>query len=160
VIGVGEVDVLGVVFAYDPRRLMAILRPGDGVRRRLPSAGAIIGSLIWSLRGKTETALARNRRFESSPLQRRVTQTRSSVEAISGPLHDPDVRKDRAGSPVIGAGIDLGIGMQPSSDVIAHQVEECTQFHHLVRALGGICLPQVGGWGGDPPGCTLSYRDV
>ena len=93
-LGPREVDVLGVVFAYNPRRPMAIVRPGDGVcGAGCPSAGAIIvigrfsevtwpwkgtspgspwrelDANIWFLRGKTETALARNRRFESSSLR-------------------------------------------------------------------------------------------
>jgi len=38
--------------------------------------------------------------------------------------------------PVIGAAIDLGIGMQPRSNVIARRMEECTQFHHLAGAFG------------------------
>src|SRR6516162_3880071 len=91
--------ILGVVFAYGPRRPMAILRPGDRVcAAGCASAGAIIiigglSEVTWPRKGispgspldragcqhlvpqsKTETALARNRRFESSSLQRRVNE--------------------------------------------------------------------------------------
>jgi hypothetical protein len=91
-------SVCGVVFAYDLRRPMAIVRPGDDVcGAGCASGGAIIvigrfsevtwpwkgtspgspleelDANIWSLSGKTETILARNRRFESSSLHRGVS---------------------------------------------------------------------------------------
>jgi hypothetical protein len=60
-----------------PRRLILIIGrlPEVTWRWKGISPGSPLEELdanIWSLRGKTETALARNRRFESSSLQRRV----------------------------------------------------------------------------------------
>ena len=98
--------ILGVVFAYGPRRPMAILRPGDRVcAAGCASAGAIIiigglSEVTWPRKGispgspldragcqhlvpqsKTETALARNRKVGRERVQQVACRSRQPVKA-------------------------------------------------------------------------------
>jgi len=157
--------ILGVVFAYGPRRPMAILRPGDRVcAAGCASAGAIIiigglSEVTWPRKGispgspldragcqhlvpqsKTETALARNRRFESSSLQRRVGRT-SPIRPAAPAIEIVFTGKARVAADTAASPKRVAPRSRASNGVRNHDGRSC---NCAWQRRAQLCLPKRG----------------